>query len=140
MRILRGITVLCIAIARAMPFGRTSPLRLCCASSNLRARRGKILHTAHRWSTHANAAGFSHLLARARARATLFIFRRCALTLPFVYAHKYSFKPPPWYPDEAIRLSSLVRDHQSSLDRVQECGRRDECSVPRNVLLDTVQK
>lgn len=45
---------------------------------------------------------------RARARAP---------TLPFVYAHKYSFKPPPWYLDEAIRLSSLIRDHQSSPDR-----------------------
>jgi len=51
-------------------------------------------------------------------RAMLFIFQRyAALTLPFVYGHKYSFKPPSWYLDEAIRLSSLIRDHQSSPDR-----------------------
>lgn len=62
-------------------------------------------------NTRKRAAGFS------RSRATLFIFWRCALTLPFVYGHKYSFKPPPWYLDEAIRLSSLIQDHQSSLDR-----------------------
>jgi len=97
------------ALAR-IHFGRTSPFRVHLLP--LISGR-KILHTAYRCKTRKRR----RIFPSPRACAMLFIFQQCALTLPFVYAHKYSFKPPSWYPDEAICLSSLIRDHQSSLDR-----------------------
>lgn len=104
---------------RAGAYALRSYISLLCVTLPLISgmTRKDFTHRAPLENTGASATGFS------RSRATLFIFWRCALTLPFVYGHKYSFKPPPWYLDEAIRLSSLILDHQSSLDRPGVTGR-----------------
>lgn len=47
----------------------------------------------------------------------LFIFRRATLTLPFVYAHKYSFKPPSRY------LESIPRHSSGIINRLSRCFR-----------------